>query len=344
MRRSTANSVRTCLAATAALIVICHGTTAGQELKKPIPTAAQLSESILIYGKKSGGILQATGVIVDSERKWAVTTWHFWSSVEQPGVLAPIWNDSRLVTAPSPYLNIYLENKAAQPRLVWSDPTCDLALIEIPGLHSSSAVRISRVANADGDPLLILGNPTARNAMWEMSRGAMGASKWAEWTYESGQRVCARMLEFETPEPLSTGFSGGPVFTANGELAGIIVAAAKPDGTSAYAVDALTITRFLARAHGRLALQRNAENDLQLAKRLSNLAIASDADDPWGYVVRGQVLLKQERPSEAIDDFRSALRLSVFGRSYASCNLFSRTLKVGCVKLGSNEPRVAADK
>jgi len=269
------------------------------------PTNAQLASSVVLFGQQSGGMLQATGYIVDRDRGWVVTTWHFWSRVEKPGALQPFHDGSKLVVAPTPYLNRHHDGKTLRPRLIAQDEECDLALIEIPHLVKPQAVSFARCTSTD-EELITLGNPPSRNSMWMIEPGRQLNRTWREWTYTSGQRIAAPMLEIQVDQALSTGFSGGPVFTKNGEFAGMVIATPKPEGNTFYAVEADVVRRFLSRAYGKQAEEWAAKKEWTSAKRLANLAVATDPADPLSYLARSRVLVGQGRSSEAHDDIRAA--------------------------------------
>ncbi len=280
------------------------------------PTAKQLTSCVALFGRQSGGTLQATGFIVDAERRWVLTAWHFWSEIQEPGVLSPSWTRDKCEVAPSIYLNLYFKGKSAKSRLVWYDSAQDLALVEVPELVNPAAVTFGKLTGEINEPIAALGNPTTRNAMWQVERGQVTNHQYREWTYTSGQRIAAAVFEASMEEPLSTGFSGGPVFNTRGEVVGLVIATAKPDGSAIYAVGSETMRRFIARAHGELALKKLADGDTKAAKQHANQAIGWDAGDPWVLFVRGKVLRGQGRNSEAQDDFQRAVRLVPSIRSF----------------------------
>lgn len=282
---------------------------------KPVVSVTTIQSVVLLFGKRPGGLVQATGIVVDADRKWIVTASHFWSSVEQPGVLEPMIENGKLISAPSPYMNRYLHGEAAIPRLVWADPASDLALLVVPGLTTAHTMSLRRDVPAAGDELRVLGNPSSRNAMWQCSQATMLQEKWTEWTYETGQHVYTNAFEIDVADELTSGFSGGPVLDGKDELVGMTIASARPDGRSAYAVGAATIRRFLGRALDQEAWQSALKADWKNAKRLVNLAVAMDARDPWGYVVRARISLAQGRFPDARDDLQEALRCGLFLRT-----------------------------
>lgn len=290
-----------------------HGLSLAEEPPpRQSPTADQLATSVLLYGRQTNGILQSTGFVVDAERGWVVTTWHFWSTVTDVGLLTPIHDQGALAVAPSIYLNRYFDGKAAKPKLVWYDSSKDLALIEVGNWSGARSVSLSPNAVSDKLALFALGNPASRNAMWEIEAGRVVDRKWAEWNYPSGQRIATNVFEFTVDEPLSTGFSGGPVFDARGDVVGMVIAAAKPDGLSVYAIPAKSIQRFIANGHAHLALKKSAVGEVAAARRHANLAIGYAAGEPWGYLARARLSLDQRRRVDAIEDWQSAWRLSPF--------------------------------
>jgi len=264
------------------------------------PTRDQLARTVLLYGKQSNGMLQSTGFVVDAERGWVVTAWHFWSGVSEPLVLLPTLVDGKPEVAPSPYINRFIKRDGHQPTLLWHDASADLALIEAARLPASVKQVAFAVKPADaGDQVLALGNPAARNAMWQIDAGKVIGREFGRWIYPNEQMVAAPAFRFSVKHALTTGFSGGPVFNAKGELAGMTVAAATPDGLTVYAVESAMIERFIARTHAVVALR---QNDVKRARRHANLAVGLSVGDPWPYFASAWVGLKWDKPAEVRED------------------------------------------
>jgi len=273
------------------------------------PSPEQLSQTVVLYGRQQVGTLQATGFVVDAARGWVVTTWHFWSSVSEPGVLPPGFDKGVLEVAPSPYMNRYFRGEGHAARLIWYEAAADLALVEVTDLPKSvKQVAFSADPTVEGQQVQALGNPFARNAMWELDAGKVTGSRDAIWRYAHGQEIATSVFEFAVEKPLVTGFSGGPVFNEKGQLAGMVIAAATPDGLSVYAVEAAIIERFVARTHAHIALKQQQKGDAAGALTHANLAVGYAPGDAAVHFARARVYLQQVKVAEARSDLAAAAK------------------------------------
>jgi serine protease Do len=116
-----------------------------------------------------------------------------------------------------PHLTVRLAQGGELPAsLVATDPIGDLALIQLdPGFPPLVPARLASAVPAVGEPVYAVGNPFALGDLDDrpaLSRGVLSTGRVVRGTY-------ADCLQHDAP--VNPGNSGGPLFTAGGELLGI---------------------------------------------------------------------------------------------------------------------------
>jgi hypothetical protein len=129
---------------------------------------------------------------------------------------------------------------AARARVLRIDRRADLALLAVPGIAAGA----SDVAEADaGDEVRVLRLRDGRSSPLSVHvRRAIVAHVRAP----GAERAVTRPA-LELAARVDAGDSGAPVVSRTGALAGVVFAASSRRENTAYAVDASTVTRLLAR-------------------------------------------------------------------------------------------------
>lgn len=192
---------------------------------------------IITPDERSGGVGLGSGVLIDKERRLAVTNAHVTDNAEWVTVFFP-WRerDGTLIKNQEYYVNNMwrLESRgyATQGRVIAENVRSDLAIIQLdrlPPIAREIAHDFGLQIEASmkrGDKVHILGNPG--NRMWN-------------WTQGSFVRDRGSWLEMEGDG--EGGNSGGPVLNAQGLLIGIIFGGT--DETLAQAVPARDVKTLL---------------------------------------------------------------------------------------------------
>lgn len=241
--------------------------------------------------ERSGVVGLGSGVLIDKERRLAVTNAHVTDNAEWVTVFFP-WRDRNgtLIKNQEYYVNNmgWLENRgyATQGRVIAENLGSDLAIIQLDRLPPTAreiahdfGLQIE-ASMKRGDKVHILGNPG--NRMWN-------------WTQGSFVRDWGNLLEMEGD--VEGGNSGGPVLNAQGLLIGIL--SRGTDETLAIAVPARDVKALLdtVRLRHTFAIKNDAgftvryqikwsANDAwQQYSLRSNLRRShrQSGDVPWGY-------------------------------------------------------------
>ncbi len=200
---------------------------------------------VLVIGRSQAGLVLGTGIVIDNDLKWVLTTWHFWKGVTDPAVVPPIIVDDKVVVSPSIYMRTYFQKRAWQIRLLCGDSSSDLAILHVPDLAGSQSISLG-CDSSSRDNLHIVGNPLSRNMMWYSSSAQWIDCRQRAWHYDSGQSISALVVECQTKDELSSGFSGGPLINKNGELLGMVLASTGDKNNRALIVSHQQIARLIA--------------------------------------------------------------------------------------------------
>jgi serine protease Do len=112
----------------------------------------------------------------------------------------------------------FLGGETVKARVISSEPAADLSLLQLervpPGAKSSP------LANSDpiqvGDPVIIVGAPYGLS--YSLSSGLISA----RWKPNTVYKTMPLAEFFQTTATINTGNSGGPMFSMNGEVIGIV--------------------------------------------------------------------------------------------------------------------------
>lgn len=195
----------------------------------------QLDAVVKIHAAYGGGADMGSGVViaVDGDRVFVMTNQH----VVQDAINA----SGRIMAYPPRHPPITLDQVVA---IGDKDNGEDLALLSGTATNPPEPMQVAEREPQPGEPIYFAGYPgggpmSIRNAQTMDSRSFIGQNYVAEFN-----------------QPAAQGMSGGPVYSADGRVAGIVFAT---DKTECMAVKVGPIRRLLARAFPRLAaaIRRN---------------------------------------------------------------------------------------
>jgi S1-C subfamily serine protease len=193
---------------------------------------------------------RGTGVLIDRERRWLLTSWHVVRDKTEIVVQFPRFEKGAIVTNPTPYFEARCRKEAPRGQIVAIDAGRDLAIIEVDALPSDAvAVPLADAPPTVREPVTLLGQPLESNVLWDGRSGTALRCGRKAWTYPDGRTIEAGVLEVFLSEPLSSGFSGGPVFNRKKQLAAVVVAAKVEGSCIIYSVEVGELRDLIAAAH-----------------------------------------------------------------------------------------------
>jgi serine protease Do len=112
----------------------------------------------------------------------------------------------------------FLGGETVKARVVASEPAADLSLLQLERVPAGA--KSSPLANSDpiqvGDPVIIVGAPYGLS--YSLSAGLISA----RWKPNTVYKTMPLAEFFQTTATINTGNSGGPMFSMNGEVIGIV--------------------------------------------------------------------------------------------------------------------------
>ena len=112
----------------------------------------------------------------------------------------------------------FLGGETVKARVVASEPAADLSLLQLERVPAGA--KSSPIANSDpiqvGDPVIIVGAPYGLS--YSLSAGLISA----RWKPNTVYKTMPLAEFFQTTATINTGNSGGPMFSMNGEVIGIV--------------------------------------------------------------------------------------------------------------------------
>jgi serine protease Do len=112
----------------------------------------------------------------------------------------------------------FLGGDTVKARVVASEPAADLSLLQLERVPTGA--KSSPLANSDpiqvGDPVIIVGAPYGLS--YSLSAGLISA----RWKPNTVYKTMPLAEFFQTTATINTGNSGGPMFSMNGEVLGIV--------------------------------------------------------------------------------------------------------------------------
>jgi S1-C subfamily serine protease len=125
--------------------------------------------------------------------------------------------------------------KTYQARVVGSDQTADVALLQLKGASGLAAIKIDDDKTSVGDKVTAVGNAGGTGKL-TAAKGRIVSFKASITTAAEGPVASERLTGMiETTADVVSGDSGGPLYDAEGEVIGIDTAASSGSETNGYA-------------------------------------------------------------------------------------------------------------
>jgi serine protease Do len=190
----------------------------------------------------------AAGVLIDRDRRLALTSAAAVGSDEVVDVVAPRWDSNRLVAESSAYadlLGLRLSGHCVRAAVLARDPARDLALLQLESAPESlDAIAMAAADPRAGDRVDAVSHPVGVELRWLASVGtvrSIGKVSLQEAAGGDAPRPVTAILQL----PHLGNSSGGPVVNARGELVGILAAREGPRQELAYAAATAEVHEFL---------------------------------------------------------------------------------------------------
>jgi serine protease Do len=239
-----------------------------------------LDAAALVWAKADAGTSQGTAVLLDRRERLLVTAWHVVRGAKELHVLFPLYENQKLLTEPLPYQERFKRGQTARARVVAADPKRDLAVLQLDSVPDEvREVTLAAIAPEPDDAVYFVGNPQAKNVLWDRAIGKACGVAAKTWAFSTGQEVSVIVLEVDTARGLGSGFSGGPAVNAAAELVGVTIAAQEANSPRVYCADAGAVRRQLAESYSTLALTAIRDGDDPAACSLSARARRLTPDD-----------------------------------------------------------------
>ena len=180
----------------------------------------------------------------------------------------------------------YISKVAGVPaRVIDTDSTLDLAVLQLDKLPAGLlALPLATQSPSPGDRIHSLGNPSASDALWVYTSGAVRQVYRTTLQYPPDQNC--EFLRVETQSPTNPGDSGGPVINERGELIAVTSGELTGSRLMTIQIDVSEVRSFL-----------------QQARQLINAKTAQEMND------RGVHYYERQRYQKAIEDFTKAHEL-----------------------------------
>jgi S1-C subfamily serine protease len=169
---------------------------------------------------------RTAGVLIDREHRLVLTTASAVGKEEIVDVVAPKWDQDRLVAEASEYrdlLGLRLSGSCVQSLVLHRDPVRDVAILQLDSVPKSLVPVTLAVGLKTGDRVAAVSHPVGEELIWLCSEGSVRSIGKVTLRRDGGdesQKVRASLLQL----PHVGSSSGGPVVNVRGELVGILAA------------------------------------------------------------------------------------------------------------------------
>ncbi len=272
---------------------------------------------ILIPGDKPGTLRTGSAWIIDKQKKLVVTNHHVIRGATKIEVIFPEWEEGRLVTSTPHYMK---NSPRFTAKVFLDDAKRDLAFLKLNSLPAEmEALTMSAETTVPGEMVFSVGNPgVIDESLWVFSSGSVRQVGKRSFTYRSGQKVEAEVIE--TQSPINPGDSGGPVVNEFGEVIGVV---------SGFSPEARLVSNFIdlsevkklfkevnelwapttAEQYYRRGLQHEVRGDWQAAIVEFNEAIKRQKNYALAMAHRGRCFFEQKDSDTAKADFDEAIKI-----------------------------------
>jgi len=161
-----------------------------------------------------------TAWVVDKKRGWLMTAYHCTAGKKTVQIYYPKYHNDRIITQ----LPAYGRYRPATAKVIATDEHRDLALLQVNSIPSYfESLKIAHAPPAAGETVFTLGNPVGTGKVFQFRRAEVirfGFS--AVDARNTGMTVVGEFLTVQGD--VISGFSGGAMINARGEVVGVAAA------------------------------------------------------------------------------------------------------------------------
>lgn len=207
-------------------------------LAKVEPAVVSISTTVISGGSSLGGLVEGAGSGMILTSNGEVLT-----------------NNHVVAGATSVTVTLFGQTRALAAHVVGTDPTQDLALVQIDNVHGLPVVHLGNSHQTlVGDDVLAIGNALALQGGPTVTEGIVSATNRSLVAQSSLSGVSEKLTGMiQTDAPINPGNSGGPLVDAQGEVIGVNTAVAEsaignaPAQNIGFAIAIDTVKPLLAR-------------------------------------------------------------------------------------------------
>lgn len=216
---------------------------------EPNESEKKLARALAKNPTKIGDVQFGSGALIDLSRKLAFTNFHVIALNGIPAKEVTVYFPEIVNGAVEKERKNYLQHsRAIRARVVVSDPTVDLAILELDALPETAiSLSLSKRGAEEGQPVFLIGNPGLRDVLWIFSTGKVRTLAHEQTAYpdEAGfvQEINAWLVK--TDMATNPGDSGGPVCNDRVELVGVNSSHKTDQRLVTNAIDVREVKRLL---------------------------------------------------------------------------------------------------
>jgi len=276
---------------------------------------ANVLQGVALIGAENseGESWQGTGWVLDIDQRLIVTNHHVIEGVEDCTVFFPLCAEGELVTSLDKSL---VSSRAIKGRVVDSDQSCDLALIQLESMPKESlALTLADKSASPGQRVhSIAGNTVGSQSLWTYSTGYVRQILAGEL---ANGGFC---MMLESDMATNQGNSGGPVCDDEGRVVAVVEGHSTEARLVSMYIDLQALTAYLEDALRcvdpktlediRFAAKRHlADARFNTAMSLASAAVKLDSKSAENFALRGECWLALDDAESAEGDFVDALEI-----------------------------------
>jgi tetratricopeptide (TPR) repeat protein/S1-C subfamily serine protease len=271
------------------------------------------SVALILCEAADGSTVSGTGWVLDSKQRLLVTNHHVIEGFTDCKVYFPEFVDGQLVTDPARSI---VPGRGVAGRVVDSDPTCDLAIVQIEKISSENPeLELAESSATPGQNIhSIAGSAAGSQSLWIYSTGHVRQIN--RGILASGYE--ANILESDMAT--NQGNSGGPVVDDEGRVVAVVEGARTDARLVSLKVELQSLAAYLGEALRcvnpssvedlTFAAQRHLDADRpDVSLELVTMALKKEKKNADLFALRGKCWLSKGDIDSARGDFEEALKL-----------------------------------
>ncbi len=202
---------------------------------------------VYIITPLKGSYAEASGSLIDAERKLVVTNYHVVE--EQPWVYVqfPFFSKGELVNDKGKYKDRVPAGLATKGTVLFRDKSRDLALVRVDSVPvGTHAIPLARSSPKQGTPVWQIGNAGAVAQVFRVSKGEVSTVAPEKFVVGGGgEPFEIRAIMITATNPINPGDSGGPLFDKRGYQVGVTESHRRGASLVSRFVDVMEVRSFL---------------------------------------------------------------------------------------------------